>query len=216
MLHQFSLKKFSWSFFHPNLIFVDGEKCIVLGANFLLRGNMLGMTGTFPEQDVNRAFDSGPLSSEQIIHPEKYWEPEQRDDPRPVRIDGAGSILGGKWTLRGSGVLGEINIALMTGSDTSIDISNPMAILGDWTNDAAQGWDGDRWELWSRGDAEIVLLNTIWDSEEDAKEFAAFVQEGDGFHVRRAGDRVAVMAGVLPKAKKIQRLWSAMLDSDVE
>ncbi|MDP6410449.1 MAG: hypothetical protein QGI46_13820, partial [Planctomycetota bacterium] len=60
------------------------------GQRFLNRGYR-----TFRRQEktyldvVAHAFASPPLSTEQVLHPEKFWDSEQRDDPRPLvhRLD---------------------------------------------------------------------------------------------------------------------------------
>jgi hypothetical protein len=65
----------------------------------------------------------------------------------------------------------------------------------DWTNEAAAGWDGDRWELWRRKDSTLVLLSTVWDSPRDAREFADALDGGAGFESRIRDDRVAIVTG---------------------
>jgi len=171
----------------------------VLGASFLLEGNFLAvMGGGFPKDNVDRAYAAGPLSSEQILHPEKYWADASRDDPRPVRFDGAGRALGRRWRKSFAGTLGEICIGVMVGAPTPAGFEDLGVYEGrSWTNAAAAGWGGDRWELWVRGDEAAVLLGTVWDSPLDAEEFAAALQTGPTLHWKRSGDRVAVVAGAL-------------------
>ena len=48
--------------------------------------------------------------------------------------------------------------------------------LAGWTHPGAVGWGGDRWAIWFRGDDEVVVLRTAWDSESDAAEFLAAVE----------------------------------------
>ena len=127
----------------------------------------------FPEADVNVVSRKGPQSSEQILHPEKFWDPDQRDEPTTVEPFDAKSVVGKKWKRVGSGTLGELVIGVM------VDVPSPSGLGAmsmpdgaDWTNEAATGWDGDRWELWRRKDSILVLLSTVWDSPQDAEEFA--------------------------------------------
>lgn len=42
---------------------------------------------------------------------------------------------------------------------------------GLWTNVAASGWGGDRWQLYRHGDDTVTVLATVWDTEKDAREF---------------------------------------------
>ena len=169
----------------------------VLGAGFLAQGNLLSlMIGGFPEDDVNRVYERGPLSSEQILHPEKYWNADQVDEPVTVEVVGVGKTLGRRWKRLAHGVLGELTLGVMVGADTPTD---PQAMMtqnaSGWTNDAAAGWDGDRWELWQRGQRTVALLSTVWDTEDDALEFARALPADDTFSWRRAGHRVAIVAG---------------------
>jgi len=183
----------------------------VLGMTFLSRGNLAApILAGFPVADVNRAFEAGPQSSEQILHPRKYWDPASRDLPRTVRLDGVGELLGRKWVRRGEGVLGELMLGPLVGGATTTD---PAALMLDggaaWTNPAAEGWGGDRWELWTRGRKRVLLLSTVWDTEADAEEFAAALPAGRGLSWRRAGDRVALVAG--DTGKHGSRLLDGML-----
>jgi len=65
-----------------------------------------------------------------------------------------------------------------------------------WTNAAASGWGGDRFELWTNGDASVVLLATVWDTAKDASEFASALRPARaGFAFKRAGTKVGIVAG---------------------
>ena len=91
----------------------------VVGMSFVQRGNALGWMGSgYPVDDVNLAYEKPPLSSEQILHPEKYWDEDQRDDPIAISLGTAGEALGGGWTRVDDGVLGEINLAVLVGAPT--------------------------------------------------------------------------------------------------
>ena len=181
----------------------------VLGSSFLMEGNFFAvMAGGYPREKVDRAYAAGPTSSEQILHPEKYWSEATRDEPRPVRLDGAGRKLGRRWRKAFEGTLGEISLGVMGGAPTPVDYEAFSIYEGNsWTNAAAAGWDGDRWELWVRGEDAVVILGTVWDSPADAEEFAAALPPGEDLHWKRAGDRVAVVAGPAPGKRR-----SALLD----
>ena len=168
----------------------------ILGAAFLLRGRPAASVGAaIPVSDVNRAFRDGPRSSEQILHPEKYWDAARRDEPLRVEIRKASRVLGTGYEREGDGVLGELSIGVLVGAGTP-GIDEAAGRPADaWTSVAASGWGGDRWEVWSKGGRGIAILATAWDSEKDAEEFAAALPSRDGLAWARAGDRVAVVAG---------------------
>lgn len=184
----------------------------VLGTNFLTRGNVLGAMGEYPFDDVSRAFDDPPQSSEQILHPDKYWVESERDDPRVVDLNEAARVLGRKWTLASRGTVGEIGIGSLVGAPTPLD-SLQLGILepGGWTNRAAAGWGGDLWELWERGDSAVVLWSTSWDSAKDAREFADALAEQTALEATLRDDRVVIVAGDAGRKRKklIERMFAA-------
>jgi hypothetical protein len=167
----------------------------VLGMSFLTRGGTRGLQHGFPKADVDAAWAHPPISSEQILHPEKYWDPAKRDDPKRVTIPDPSRLLGKGWSRAGSGVLGELTLGCLVGAKTP-DASDLASGGVAWTNAAASGWGGDRLELWTNGAAAVVLLSTLWDSVDDAKEFAAALSNGNGqLAFRREGAKVGIVAG---------------------
>jgi hypothetical protein len=166
-----------------------------LGLAFLERGGSERLQDGFPQVDVDAAWAHPPRSSEQILHPEKYWDQAKRDEPRRVSIPNPSQRLGKGWTRAGSGVLGELTLGSLVNATTpkSADLPSGRVV---WTNPAASGWGGDRFELWTRGDAAIVLLATVWDTAKDAAEFAAALpRERHEFTFRRVGAKVGIVAG---------------------
>jgi hypothetical protein len=155
----------------------------VLGLTFLARGN------------VDAAWAHPPRSSEQILHPDKYWNPKRRDEPKPVSIPDPSRILGDGWTRAGTGNLGELTLGSLVGAPTPA-ASGISADTASWTNAASSGWGGDRFEVWTKGDAAVVLLATVWDTAKDAAQFAAALPSGRaGFAFTRAGPKVGIVAG---------------------
>jgi hypothetical protein len=185
----------------------------MVGSSFLVRGDPLSLLGKgFPASDVDRAYREPPASSEQILHPEKYWDPASRDEPESVTLRDAGARLGRRWRLAASGVLGEMTLGVLVGAPTPLRPSDPEAQRGaSWTNEAASGWGGDRWELWQRDRSAVLLLNTVWDSPEDAREFVGALPTREGLRSRRAGDRVAIVAG--QAGRKTERVLRRMLSA---
>ncbi|HET8946394.1 MAG TPA: hypothetical protein VFQ07_05385 [Candidatus Polarisedimenticolia bacterium] len=176
----------------------------ILGMAFLLRGELIRIqTGGITPSDLDRAFSDPPRSTEQILHPEKYWDPAKRDLPRGVVLPDLASDLGPGWSRRGEGNLGELTLGLLTGVDPG-DPTSPDRALERWTNAASTGWGGDRWNLYRSGEKAVTVLATSWDTEKDAREFAAGLTLPPGATVRRKGETVVVIAGDAgDKAKKL-------------
>ncbi len=132
---------------------------------------------------VSKAFTELPQSSEQILHPEKYFAHEP-----PVRVtlpdiallldrssssDVRGRRSGGSQDLRSA--------RLPTWKRLDSDVNGEWGfylILDQFLKSpaesrrAAAGWGGDRFALYEgpRGEAMLVSLS-VWDSESDAREF---------------------------------------------
>jgi hypothetical protein len=167
----------------------------ILGMAFLLRGEMIRMkTGGITPSDIDRAFRDPPRSTEQILHPEKYWDEAKRDLPRVVTLPDLSGVIGPGWTLEATGDLGELTIALLTGVDPG-DPTSTDRPLERWTNAAASGWGGDLWQLYRDGDRAVTVLATVWDSDRDAREFESALRLPPGALTRRRADVVIAVAG---------------------
>lgn len=181
----------------------------VFGPRFLVRGAQdADPARGYPIEDARRAWADPPRSTEQILHPDKYWTEAERDDPRAVSFAGAAAALGDGFDLAIEGTLGELTLGALVGAPTPGDAGSPAA--GDWSNAASRGWDGDRWELWVRGDSAVVLLGTLWDSPRDAREFAEALPRRAGLRRLVRGDAVALVAGDAGPATR--RVLRRMLD----
>jgi len=123
---------------------------------------------------VNAAYLDPPVSTEQILHPEKYVD-TPRDAPRTVWLPDLGEGLGEDWRLMGQDVLGEL--ILRAHLDQYL-LSTPEAQA------AAAGWDGDLAAVWhdvsseppvgATGDQinrEVLVMRSLWDSADEAEEF---------------------------------------------
>ncbi|HET6277265.1 MAG TPA: hypothetical protein VFG08_00630 [Candidatus Polarisedimenticolia bacterium] len=180
----------------------------ILGQQFLLQGDLSALTSGIRPQDLDRAFADPPASTEQILHPEKYWDRAQRDDPRDLDLPDFSSRLGKGWSLRSSGVLGELIMAIVTGAEPIDPLS---AATDHYTNEAATGWGGDRWQLYAKGDRSAILLATLWDTLRDAGEFEASLPNLPGRLIERRGDAVMVIAGL--EEKDAARLAALALEA---
>ncbi len=131
-----------------------------------------------PNAVLERAFNAPPLSMEQVLHPEKYWVPEDRDDP--VEVVRETSELPEGWTVKMEDVFGELQLALVTelaDGGMKIDFTNPMSMMSiKYTNSAATGWGGDSVALLAKGEGHLIHLVTVWDSDEEADEFDRTMQ----------------------------------------
>ncbi len=166
----------------------------LLGQTLATRGNPLGIASGVKPDDLDRLFTRPPVSTEQLLHPEKYWEPSRDDPPKETRLPDASRSLGEGWSLVSDGVLGELTIALLCGSANpsidSVKAQDPAA----WTNDCAAGWGGDRWQLYRNADRHVVLIATQWDTEADASAFES-AMAASGRQPRRRGASVAFATG---------------------
>ncbi len=103
---------------------------------------------------IDEVYRDPPLSTEQIIHPEKY-----REQPDyPMSIDLGKLAPGDGWKEVGRNVLGEMQLTILLKKHGG--------------KSAAAGWDGDRYAVFEgpNGKLGLVWVST-WDSEDDAREF---------------------------------------------
>ncbi len=182
----------------------------LLGFPFLLRGDLTKVAGADPA-DLNRAFAKPPASSEQILHPEKYWDPAQADAPVPVVLPDLAKLLGAGWSLAGKGKLGELNLALLVDAATPSANTPESLTAAAWTNAAAAGIGGDLYQHYTMGTKGETVLATVWDTEQDAGEFERALRPLPGRRAWRRGLKVVVVAG--DAAAQAEALAMAVLDS---
>jgi hypothetical protein len=105
---------------------------------------------------IDDAYRNPPLSTEQILHPEKY-----RGEPDlPMAIDLGVLKAGAEWKEVGRNVLGEMQLGVMLKKHGG--------------KAAAAGWDGDRYAVFEGPDDRLGLVwLSTWDSDDDAREFLA-------------------------------------------
>ncbi|MBI2920480.1 MAG: hypothetical protein HYY18_05290 [Planctomycetes bacterium] len=114
-------------------------------------------------ETVEEMYTKLPLSTEQILHPEKYLE---KDYPQEVKLPDLGAVLGKGWERVEENALGELNIQIVLGEFISRKKSAKTI------NAAAAGWDGDRFAVYMKGDEAVLVWFSTWDTEGDAGEFA--------------------------------------------
>jgi hypothetical protein len=112
---------------------------------------------------LRAAWTAGPQSSEQVLHPEKYFAGEA-----PLVVDPGPAPAGG--TLLQEGVLGEAFIG---------------TLLGEGSDAARAGWGGDAFRTWDLAGRTLLAWRSAWDSAADAREFqqalaAVLLRRGTG------------------------------------
>ncbi|MBK5093505.1 MAG: hypothetical protein JJE48_08325, partial [Actinobacteria bacterium] len=109
---------------------------------------------------VDAAFRDPPLSTEQIIHPDKYLK--KRDDPRPVPLPDISGALGPKWKLINSDCMGEFDVRVWFDEYDGLITAK----------DAAAGWGGNTIQYYQGPGKDNVVVNMFaWDAPGDAQEF---------------------------------------------
>ncbi len=167
----------------------------LLGLAFLLRGDPARLRLGVETADLDRAFADPPASTEQILHPAKYWEPAARDLPVALPLTDVSAQLGSGFSLRGSGSLGELLLGVLVGAPT------PEAAQGldlaRWEAPAAAGLGGDAWQHYGDGARGVTLLASSWDSARDAEEFVAALRPVARRRAYRHDKLVLLVAGDL-------------------
>jgi len=159
----------------PEVLFVPTLASYLCGASFLVRSDNVATSQmkAAAVADIERAFREPPRSSEQLLHPEKYWDEAKRDDPRTLELRAADLPDG--WKLLREDVIGELEwaLALRAPADRrGFDASNALALLKrPYTSQAATGWGGSRAALFAQGESLALCVRSVWDSEQDAQEF---------------------------------------------
>jgi len=144
-------------------------------------GTLAGNGGT---QAVDAAFERFPVSTEQVIHPDRY----PSDRPTAVDIPDLTSALGQDWGDLDAMTIGEEWLRAMLA----------LRLDAGTAADAAAGWDGGVYRAFTDGTDVVVVLRTAWDSEPDAMAFASAVDQwsaagGSRAVVTRDGSQVTVV-----------------------
>ncbi|MEM2103896.1 MAG: hypothetical protein QW717_03290 [Candidatus Bathyarchaeia archaeon] len=109
---------------------------------------------------VNMAYENPPATTEQIMHPEKYFAGETYVETLAPVIPGEG------WQKVKSERFGEYFILVM---------------LERWVQseavEAAKGWNGDNFTYYERGEDYLFTWNITWDSQDDALQFVKAFQK---------------------------------------
>ncbi|HYP19283.1 MAG TPA: hypothetical protein VEY08_04345 [Chloroflexia bacterium] len=116
---------------------------------------------------INQTFQDPPVSSEQIMHPEKYLQ-TPHDIPLNVAMPPLTDTLGSGWTFKRQDTSGEWEL-LMVLDETHASNSE----------EAAAGWGAAKYSFYTKGENDgLVFLHTRWDTPADADQFEAAMREG--------------------------------------
>jgi hypothetical protein len=151
-----------------------------------------------------------PVSTEQILEPGKWIA---FDAPVPIRLR-AGTALGPGWKRATGGVFGQFQTRQLLSTAG-----------GGGSADAAEGWGGDRYELWRRDGAACaapcrrdaaLIMRWRWDTSADLDEFAVKLRQWvrDGLRaMRQAGGTAGIGDGHVAVAVRGGAVTLAMAPS---
>jgi len=177
------------------------------GVSFVSR--VLGQRGW---SGVNQLYESPPLSTEQVLHPERYLD--FPDPPTRIDLGNLSDLFPAGWTEIENNVLGELMVQVLFKQFLSEENANG----------AAEGWDGDRFVAYRRGNEVAFVWATVWDSSGDAEEFARGYREllskkygrpeAAGFPVlmEQRDHRVLVVEGMEKGrlGENLEKVWQGM------
>ncbi|MFQ5601191.1 MAG: hypothetical protein ACE5G2_11650, partial [Candidatus Krumholzibacteriia bacterium] len=112
-------------------------------------------------QRVDDAYIHPPVSTEQILHPERYLGVQDR--PVRVELPDLRGLLRGSYVPVATTPMGEYDLYLYLKQYVDPEIARI----------SAAGWSGCATALYgdSPGDPDVFVLSSVWDSEDDALEF---------------------------------------------
>jgi hypothetical protein len=177
------------------------------GTTFL--SHFLGKNSWFP---INLIYKYPPLSTEQILHPEKYSAAP--DPPTRITLKSLSGLFSAEWREIENNTLGELLVQCLF--KQFLPPAGAAAV--------ANGWDGDRLVAYRNGEEVAFIWATVWDSPKDAEEFYEKYQEirpmknGTGsvdsrFYIEKRDRTVIVVEGLERDRIKgnIETVWLGMV-----
>lgn len=121
---------------------------------------------------VNQLYANPPVSSEQILHPEKYLAGEA---PLALQDPSLELALGPPWRRISNDVLGEWQTYLMLAYSADLPARRSEEIA----KRAAAGWGGDQVQVMvnDQTDQLVLAAHWVWDTPAEAKEFSQASQD---------------------------------------
>lgn len=145
---------------------------------------------------VNNAHRRPPVSSEQVLHPDKYFA---REPAEVVSVIDNPSVLAAGFERAAVDTLGELELSVYLGQTETSGTDEA----------AAAGWAGDELVVYARGEELALVWWTSWDSAAEAEEaFDAargVAPKRDTAAVERKGRAVLIVRGLPPKLHRSVR-----------
>jgi hypothetical protein len=120
---------------------------------------------------VDALYQDPPVSTEQILHPERY----PADKPIPVDLPDLSATLGDGWREITRNQMGEwyTFIIMARAADAAARLDDTIA------QEAAAGWGGDEYLVLHNAEANATafVMKTMWDSAGEAGEFASALED---------------------------------------
>jgi len=134
---------------------------------------------------IGRALREFPVTTEQVLHPERFPD----DLPKEVDVPDFAPTFGSGWRDHDVMIVGELWLRLLLG----------LRLDRTTAERAAAGWDGGTYRAWSDGRDVAVVLSTTWDTPEDAAQFSEalrrWIDRGEGPGIVLGADGASVHAG---------------------
>lgn len=107
---------------------------------------------------LNESFRHPPVSTKEILHPEKYLH--DRQSPEVIQLK---TRIPAGWRVIGNNVLGEFGVRSL--------LAQFLSVLE--AQHVAAGWSGDRYEVFERGTngPTALVWTTAWETDEAANQF---------------------------------------------
>lgn len=139
---------------------------------------------------VNNSHRRPPSTSEQVLHPNKYFA---REPGESIEVVDNRALLGAGFSRIEEDTLGELELGVYLGQESPSKTDEA----------AAAGWAGDQLAVYRRGDEVAVVWWTTWDNDEDAEEAFRAARAVSGKNpkaqVERKGRSVLIVRGLPPK-----------------
>ena len=133
---------------------------------------------------IERLYKDPPVSTEQVLHPEKFPLDGARDYPHVVATPDVAGVLGDGWENVEDNDMGELTTGILLTQLAAggkygptfmglIDMRTEGVGVRGAAKTASEGWDGDRYTAWIEKGANHVTIvwTSVWDTEKDAAEF---------------------------------------------
>jgi hypothetical protein len=128
---------------------------------------------------INETITAPPLSTEQVLHPQKY-----RDGEAPIDVEPTDwrEHLGPGWQIAYEQTMGELNTQIWLADGAEPPLPGLPGLPGlpaepePW-QEAAAGWGGDRLRMYEQTDGRwAIVWETEWDSDADEEEFVQLAE----------------------------------------